>query len=111
MAVFTKAKPCHHAKEPIDTGAACLHHRNSDSISRKSCCQDQLRIVKGLDLPVTLTTAPFLATASIWAIKAPVAYTLASLIYQSLGRQADYLHFRPPVLIANLSILFQSFLF
>lgn len=111
MAVFTKAKSCHHAAEAATAELACLQHPNSDRISREGCCLDQLLVVKGLVLPVNPTAAPTIATAPAWAIKVPVAYNLASLICQTLGRQADYLHFRPPVLAHNLPVLFQSFLF
>ena len=91
--------------EKSDQHTNCAHH--GSALSKKSCCEDDWQIFKITD---DYTSAS--------ANEAAVAETAAPLIaaafvthpYESENSSFEYLNYRPPLLLRDISVLVQSFL-
>lgn len=106
MAVFMKAKPCHHVKAvkgcpTHSSGTEWLHQE------KKSCCDDETEYVKSdeeqLAQPfrIDLKNLPVLLATIFVALDFQLPATDANTLH--------YLTYKPPIVLNDISVLLQVF--
>ncbi len=104
LSVFWPAENCHEQAMPVDCP---MHGKDSRAPADKDCCDDRADYLKddqeaAPELPSPVVK-PSITAAVLPAMSLPPAPGADR-------RSADYLHYKPPLLVCDRSVVLQTFL-
>jgi len=102
-AVFLKAQPCHQKR----VMSGCPNHDPMQKGEDKDCCKDKTEYLK-LDQDQIIPNIDL--RQAVFPLIAPVVFTVLSPTVGFYKKSLHYLNYKPPLLVCDLPVRFQTFL-
>jgi len=118
-AIYTKAEPCNNHKttdfsllgipDISESPRSCCSKQSDSEQDHKGCCEDDAEFVQ-VEVENIAADTYSLEDLLVAMVVFYPEYLSAFNIHLYLGHQAQYLHFHPPLLFKDITVLLDSFL-